>query len=517
MDINHNTSVVEGSSTTSAALYINGGGANEVRNNILANMGAGRALEVYSTYALTYSDYNNLYSLGSQLARFDSQNSADFAAWQTNTGLDGNSVGVDPMFYSMQDLKVCAPDLDGAGVPTYVMYDIQDQMRDANTPDIGADEFIAPSNFSLPADTVICRGDEITFDALLNDGSFAIWDNFLPSPTYTVNSAGIYKVFVSNVCGQAIDSIEVTENAPATLPSDTHICANTALMLDPHVPNASYDWSTGASTPTISITARGIYAVEVTDGYGCITSDTIEVTQSRAVSLPADTAFCAGNTYAVNASVGQGSYFWAPTNQFGPVIYIQSSGNYVVSYVDQFGCSSTDAMMVDVVEEPQAQFSYNNQYYTVAFSDMSADADSYLWVFGDGDSSTIANPTHIYPGPNRYRVQMFVMNDCGMDVYEDVINIGALPGFAENLEVGEFNVFPNPNTGNFTITMNASAEDYNIEVMNLEGKVVFNTNLENAIPGINEVEVSLNEVSTGVYFVRVTGENGAKVQKINVQ
>lgn len=517
MDVNHNTIALEGTSTGTATLYINGGGANEVRNNNLANMGNGRAIEVYSTYALTYSDYNNLFTNGAQVGRFDSQNSVDFAAWQNNTGVDQNSVSVDPMFYSMQDLKVCAADLDGAGVPTYVMYDMDDQMRDANFPDIGADEFTAPSNFSLPADTQICKGDEITFNALLNTGSFAIWNNFQPAPTLTISQAGVYRVFASNQCGQAIDSIEVTENAPATLPNDTHICANVTLTLDPQVSNGTYNWSTGAATQAISVNSRGIYAVEVTDASGCVTTDTVAITESRAVELPADTAFCAGNTYVLNANVGQGSYFWSPTGTTGPVLFAQTSGNYGVNYVDNMGCQSYDEIRIDVVDEPEARFNYFNLYYSVAFNDQSADARSYLWVFGDGDSSTVANPTHRYPGPNRYRVQLYVENDCGTDMYEDVINIGALPGFAENLEVGEFNVYPNPNTGNFSITMNASAEDYSIEVMNVEGKVVFNTALENTVPGINTVEVNLNEVSTGVYFVRVTGQNDTKVQKINIQ
>jgi len=517
MDMNHNTVALEGFSTNGAAVYINGGGANELRNNNFAHFGNGRALEVYSTYALTYSDHNNLFTNGAQLGRFDSQNSADFATWQTNTGLDVNSVSVDPMFYSMSDLRVCAADLDGAGIGTYISTDIQGQSRSVGTPDIGADEFTAPSNFSLPNDTNICKGDAIVLDGNLNQGSFAIWNNFQPSQTITINQAGTYRVFVSNVCGQAIDSITITENAPATLPNDTHICASASLNLDPQVANGAYVWSTGSNASTISVNARGIYAVEVTDADGCVTTDSIAVTQSRAVSLPADTSFCAGNTYAVNANVGQGSYFWSPTGQTGPVAFIQTSGNYVVNYVDGFGCQSTDGIMVTVLDEPLAQFNYNNIYRTVQFNDQSIDATSYLWVFGDGDSSTVANPVHVYPnGVKKYRVQLFVSNDCGEDVFEDVVSIGALPGFEENLEAGQFNVFPNPNGGVFSITMNADDSDYTLEVLSMEGKVIYMESLDNVQPGINKHEVSLDGIATGVYFVRVSGENVSNIQKINI-
>jgi PKD repeat protein len=287
-------------------------------------------------------------------------------------------------------------------------------------------------------------------------------------------------------------------------------------MLDPQVPNGVYAWSTGAATQMLNVSARGIYAVEVTDAFGCVTSDTIAVTQSRGVSLPADTSFCAGNTLTLNANVGQGNYFWSPTGATGPVQFVQTSGNYAVNYVDNFGCTSTDNIMVDVVNDPQAQFSYFNQYYSVAFSDMSADATSYLWTFGDGDSSTAANPTHVYPGPSKYRVQLLVTNACGEDLYEDVISIGALPGFEENLEAGQFNVYPNPNSGDFTVSLNAEGGDYTLEVLTLEGKSIFMNEVNDVQPGLNNYEVSLDGLASGVYFVKVTGAENSQVQKINI-
>ena len=34
----------------------------------------------------------------------------------------------------------------------------------------------------------------------------------------------------------------------------------------------------------------------------------------------------------------------------------------------------------------------------------------YLWQFGNGDTSTDANPVYIYPAPGRYRVSLTVYN-----------------------------------------------------------------------------------------------------------
>ena len=96
------------------------------------------------------------------------------------------------------------------------------------------------------------------------------------------------------------------------------------------------------------------------------------------------------------------------------------------------------------------------------------------------------------------------------------MSIGALPGFEENLEAGQFNVFPNPNGGVFSITMNADDSDYTLEVLSMEGKVIYMESLDNVQPGINKHEVSLDGIATGVYFVRVSGENVSNIQKINI-
>lgn len=52
---------------------------------------------------------------------------------------------------------------------------------------------------------------------------------------------------------------------------------------------------------------------------------------------------------------------------------------------------------------------------TVRFNDRSSDPEgeirSWLWDFGDGQSSTAQNPTHSYSAPGTYRVSLLVTND----------------------------------------------------------------------------------------------------------
>ena len=62
----------------------------------------------------------------------------------------------------------------------------------------------------------------------------------------------------------------------------------------------------------------------------------------------------------------------------------------------------------------------------VDFDDFSAgEIDSWSWDFGDGETSTEANPSHTYTTPGLYTVTLEVANDCGRNamVREDYIEV----------------------------------------------------------------------------------------------
>ncbi len=520
MKLNHNTFVTEGTSTGASSTYISNGGGNEMWNNIFANMGSGYGLYVSGTFSVTNSNYNDIYAAGNNLGYFNAAISS-FSAWQNASGLDQNSVSDNPGFYSMSDLRVCSDSLDGRGIASGVMYDFEGEMRDSNTPDIGADEFTAPSNFNLPNDTTICKGDVLNLTASLNSGTFAIWNNFQQGNNFSVSSPGTYKAFVANTCGQAIDSIVVEWPEPVELINDTHLCAGESFSANAGIASsngvgATYMWSTGATSKMLNISGRGIYAVEVTDNIGCISTDTIAVTQSRGLDLPADTAFCEGSTYVVNANVGAGNYFWSPTGQSGPVIFVNQSGTYRVNYTDNMSCTSIDEIIVDVVIDPIADFTYFQKYFSVSFTDLSSDAKSYMWTFGDGDTSYAASPSHVYLAAGTYTVTQYIENDCGMDVMTQKITIANLTGSEELAGLNGMSVFPNPNSGVFDLSINGvDDKELNVTVVALDGKVVFDIEVENS--GVTELNIDLGNVATGVYLVRVQGESYTAIEKITIK
>ncbi|MBL7964065.1 MAG: PKD domain-containing protein [Flavobacteriales bacterium] len=87
------------------------------------------------------------------------------------------------------------------------------------------------------------------------------------------------------------------------------------------------------------------------------------------------------------------------------------------------------ADMVVINEAPQAGFNPLKQEYSghvpfVHFENRSIGANHYSWDFGDGTTSQVAHPDHVYRKKGEYRVQLLVMNEAGCtDFLERVVRI----------------------------------------------------------------------------------------------
>ena len=78
---------------------------------------------------------------------------------------------------------------------------------------------------------------------------------------------------------------------------------------------------------------------------------------------------------------------------------------------------------------PTANFSFtgNNQYApaTVNFTNLSSNASSYQWNFGDGATSSATNPTHIYTSSGNYTVTLKAMNSAGSNQTSRTVPVAA--------------------------------------------------------------------------------------------
>jgi len=65
---------------------------------------------------------------------------------------------------------------------------------------------------------------------------------------------------------------------------------------------------------------------------------------------------------------------------------------------------------------PEAGFIANADGNTITFTNTSANASSYMWDFGDGNTSTDESPVHTYSGAGNYTVTLTALNEEGAAV-----------------------------------------------------------------------------------------------------
>jgi hypothetical protein len=119
------------------------------------------------------SDYNNLYTTGTNLAYYSGA-VTNLAALQSTSGKETNSKSVNPAYLSSTDLHSSSIALNGAAmVDSLVLIDFDGELRDTLTPDIGADEFILlPEDagvFAMVSPIVSCPNDTSNFVVTLRN------------------------------------------------------------------------------------------------------------------------------------------------------------------------------------------------------------------------------------------------------------------------------------------------------------------------------------------------------------
>jgi gliding motility-associated-like protein len=213
---------------------------------------------------------------------------------------------------------------------------------------------------NLGVDISICSGSaSVLLDAGADYTSYTWSPGGEAGQTITATSEGTYMVSVEDINScTAVDTINVNIDTilAVDLGSFVQICAGIDTTLDAGAGYSSYLWSPGAETSqTINVTTAGIYVVGVTDGNGCVDTDTVEVTVGSAtVTLGNDTTLCYGEGLTLNAGAGFTNYAWTG-GASDPTLLVDGSAagttEYSVAVIDNDGCTASDTIEVVVNNE----------------------------------------------------------------------------------------------------------------------------------------------------------------------
>lgn len=321
----------------------------------------------------------------------------------------------------------------------------------------------------------------------------------------------------------AIDDLRLGELPSVDLGAPITDCGFVELAAT--VPGATYQWSTGATTPEIRLVNTGsspnigTYYVTVTNN-GLYNVDSVRVTLNPGPNVdlgPDYQVACDADSLVLDAGNPGKKHQWE-NGLFQQVREIRSPGTYWVSVDDLNGCVKSDTVTVDFKETPVAAFNYYNitSISLIDFRATGGAGDTYLWLFGDGNGSTVQNPQHLYAAGGNYTVTLIVSNECGADTLTQSITVW--PTGIENKDLfSDLQLFPNPATATAYLQLTIyTAADWHVEVVNLQGQVVYAHTL-GYLQGAVTHTIPVNNLATGMYLVRVTSDAGELVRPLAVQ
>ncbi len=341
--------------------------------------------------------------------------------------------------------------------------------------------------------TSTCEGTATSFTDLSTDTSgIASWfydfndgnNSLSQNPNYIYAAAGIYNVSLTVTNNEGCDStiiLPVTVNLKpqAKYTVDT-VCMGTATTFTDISSGSPGIWrwdfgdgnfgNTGpVTTHTYAIAGSYLTSLTVMSTDSACTSQAFKIVVVRSdviagiASLNKTCVYTALNfndSSIINSGTilysswdfGDGS---ALVNTLNATHTYGSAGTYVVTHVvsSDGGCTSTKHDTIIIHPQPVANFSALNscELQSSSFTDNSQGSPAgWNWNFGDGDTSTLQNPQHIYSNAGTYLVSLIVSTGQGcydtlikpIQVYEQPV-----AGFSSNTVCwGDTTLFTNTST-----------------------------------------------------------------------
>ena len=174
--------------------------------------------------------------------------------------------------------------------------------------------------------------------------------------------------------------------------------------------------------------------------------------------------------------------------------YYQSKSDYTIFN------STTDWNLL--INNPSANFSESISGNTATFTNSSSSVNStlnYSWDFGDGNTSSIQNPSHTYTTSGTYTITLIASNCIFSDTITKTIQIGVTS--IEESQISAFEFYPNPTTNQIHLKVANKLLGSIYTIYDFTGKTV----LTGKILSEHSV-VELANLSRGIYLLNV-GEN----------
>jgi len=388
----------------------------------------------------------------------------------------------------------------------------------------------------LPADTIICKDDQITITAITagGDGNYIYdWNTGESTDSISVTS-GTYIVQVIDGIGcTANDTINIAPGVSVDAGNTQLVNCNETVSLTAIASNGdgnySYLWSTGETTATIDSIWPGEYEVIVIDGLGCTDVDNVDVIlfdTDFTISVSADTTICQGDTATLKVTASGGtlpySYWWS-TGDTVSSINVFNSGLYEIIVSDSSNCRlsrqiSVRISLVNAAFLPSADTVYLDIDPEVSFTNNSTEASSYFWDFGNGTTSELVEPSVTYSSAGEKQVVLIAYDTYNCtDTASHIIHVFVNTGIDGLSSYGYINLYPNPAGNKLFVSLKDFPEGkITFEITSIHGVIIYKEQI-NSIGSFIVQEIDVNDFSPGLYLISIKHKGISVIQRIIIE
>jgi gliding motility-associated-like protein len=319
----------------------------------------------------------------------------------------------------------------------------------------------------------ICPGTNVLITA--SGGTTYKWSTGSTSASIMVSpkTTTTYSVITYSPCGS--DTLKKTINiipAAISISGNISVCKGQSTTISV-TGGIAYNWSTGATTASISVTdtVKTTYTVQVSNGKCTYdTSVTINILSGPAITITNPAKICPGDSVILTAT-GGGTYLWS-TGATSSSILVNPITSTVYSVTVTNGCPATANTSV-TIDVPTINACCDTTIKSGESANLQASGGSnYSWAPPDGLSCTICpDPTATPTVTTTYTVTGIDNNGC---IANSRITVEINP--CEDFAVP--NIFtPNGDGTNDLLAISIKAVDaYSLSIFDRWGTLIFNTN-----------------------------------------
>ncbi len=233
-------------------------------------------------------------------------------------------------------------------------------------------------------------------------------------------------------------------------------------------------------------------------------------------SLGPDIQKCANQSVTLGSPAVSGAqYFWSNFSN-DATITVTAADQYIITVVSSCG-SSEDTIQVTNFPAPTASFTSSVSFLTGIFSATgTGNGINYSWDFGDGNTGTGANVTHVYSQPGNYNVVLTVTDECGASA------TATNPFSATNVNIEEaqgiaLEIWPNPASEVVRLRLDAGlSAKASITLYDVTGRTIATLSAANLTAG-EVLSIPVAHLSTGMYTLELTDVNLRAVRQIIIE